>query len=651
MSGFFGLVRHDDGALSNDAAGAASAAMSGWLADRTEMAEGPGYRLIMHRRHATPESHCAVPLPRQNGDLILFDGRLDNRRLLSRRLGIAETESDDAFVKAAWERFDKDFVHHLLGDFAIAVVSPATRRVVLARDHIGTRPLFFTTNGALTAFASSLRPLRALPWVDDAWDRVWLADYLQQVNADPERTAYRSIRALHAAHVLDSDDRREGAPRRYWSLPTHTDWHDASPDEAYAQVAELLEEAVACRLRVCGPAASELSGGLDSGAIATLAAEQLAPTGQSLIAITQAAPPDAERSIPSRHREDHLATELCLQHANIEQWLVSNSEDRVARELARSIRLHGAPQRRDFGGFSGEAFARARAAGVSSLLSGFGGDQLVSSHIFGFRETLWAERDFRTWRAVMAQKTGATGAWARYFHRLLFSPPQVDVALNRARTTAVGSADLLSEAGYPERMQAHPLIPSGSTHREREARLLSGPTLPLRLQDSAIGAGAHGIDYRYPLLDIRLLEYVHNLPTRLRGAPDAKRLPLRIAMRRRMPDSIRLRQDKSGMAIPGVVANLDRQAKDLLDIVEEHAGDPLLADLLNFEPVRRALRSYLDNSGGLSPEAAQETGRASRVQVLRVALVCLWASEDGAGDLGDAPGDRSTIGRPPLGRV
>lgn len=628
MSAIFGVVPLSESTVPSSYFNAAIAKMRDWPCDRTELVSASNHCLMICRRFTTPEAECAEALEVQHGTIILFDGRLDNRMALSQELDVDGAAADDTFVRAAWQKWGDGFAQHLLGDFAIAIYCETTGRLVLARDHLGMRPLYYIRTEEFFAFSTAIPSLLELPGVDHAWDRIWLADYLEQVNADIERTAYRSIDAVPPAHVLQHGGNGTDITR-YWSLPTYDKPIEIGQDAAYARVRELLEEAVACRLRRYGGISCELSGGLDSSSVAAIAADQLAGQGARMTAITQVFAAGELREAYSDQDESRFATAICDNHSNIDQWEVTNSADNILEVIDQSLKAHGAPQRRDFTGFASEGLACAGSNGVRIMLSGFGGDQLVSSQIFGLMGSFWDEKDYPAWREFMAARKGRLSAWARYLFRRIFPPkPASQPGLFPAKGK-LARDPLLLEAGYPARAIANPIRSGSGTHRQREAKIIASPTIAFRLQETAIGAGASGIEYRYPLLDIRLLEFVHNLPTRYRRHMGLGRLPLREAMRGRVPDSLRLRDDKSGTAIPGVVINIIQQAASLRAFLEPFAVDGAVAKHVCFDDAIEALLQIEALSKRQPSEPIDLANLpVSLPQILRLILLCRWAQQD-----------------------
>ena len=112
------------------------------------------------------------PLLGAQGIMLVFDGRIDNRDELRRSLDVAGAASDAAYVLAAYHTWGDTFVERLNGDFALAVFDPPRQRLLLARDSIGIRPVYYFQSDRLFAFASEIKPLLAHPDIPTRPDEV-----------------------------------------------------------------------------------------------------------------------------------------------------------------------------------------------------------------------------------------------------------------------------------------------------------------------------------------------------------------------------------------------------------------------------------------------------------------------------------------------
>ncbi len=301
MSAIWGILRFDGVGVAESDVDRMGAAMAVRCGDGSAtFVDGPiglGHGLMRITRE---DAFDQQPLyDRDAGLVVVADCRIDNREELAAALdldpaGLA-TMSDSALVLHAYRRWGEACPARLIGDFAFAVWDVARKRLLLARDHMGQRPLHYHLGEGFVAFASDIPALWAAPGVPRALDEVWLGYFVNfWGNAIDGRTPHAGIRSAGGGTTLAIDTGGTVEETRYWSPradPAHLGHDDAYYVAKYRQV---LEEAVACRVRrlVDRPGLS-FSGGFDSGSIAALAGPAL-PANGKLATVTLAMPERAE---------------------------------------------------------------------------------------------------------------------------------------------------------------------------------------------------------------------------------------------------------------------------------------------------------------------------------------------------------------------
>lgn len=201
---------------------------------------------------------------------IVFNGEIYNYRDLASRLAIAghtfKTRSDTETILHAWEEYGEDCVHHLRGMFAFAIWDRRKRRLLLARDRLGVKPLYYYRNDRFLAFASEIKALLEIPGIPAEVDREAFDMYLSLRYVPGPRTMFRNIFRLQPGHILTLEG-TQVRTRQYWDVH-YPEPESNLPSEHYLeQFRELLEESVRLRLISEVPVGVFLSGGLDSSAI------------------------------------------------------------------------------------------------------------------------------------------------------------------------------------------------------------------------------------------------------------------------------------------------------------------------------------------------------------------------------------------------
>ena len=220
-------------------------------------------------------------LDNERGDILcVVNGELYNHQSLRvdlRNRGYAIPDGPDtALLPQLYEESGEDFPQALDGMFAVALWDRRNRTLILARDRAGEKPLFIAHSEGRFAFASEPGALVALPWISRTPCAASLARYLVHGYFAGGDSAYSSIRQLPPGHILTL---REGVEkqRRYWRPWDHlrADRKSVSAEEAAQRTGAELGSAVLSRVPGEVPFGVFLSGGVDSGMVATLAARGL----------------------------------------------------------------------------------------------------------------------------------------------------------------------------------------------------------------------------------------------------------------------------------------------------------------------------------------------------------------------------------------
>jgi asparagine synthase (glutamine-hydrolysing) len=272
-------------------------------------------RKLVGRRHAqalrtagavfvldesSPERRKAHAVEKlSGGTLFAADCSLDNRSELCAALGIPPRElaavSDGMVVFLAYQRWGEAGLAKCLGAFACALWDPATRRLVLARDCLGNRTLFFHQDCGILTFATSLRGLLALPNVPREIDEIALADLLALNFAEPCRTFYRGIERVPSRSAVTID--HAGVRRQtYWSPDLCAPAPYRREEDYIARARELFDQAVIKATADTARVAISTSGGLDSSAIAATVARL--GRAERITCYTLTPPPEIDIDLP-----------------------------------------------------------------------------------------------------------------------------------------------------------------------------------------------------------------------------------------------------------------------------------------------------------------------------------------------------------------
>ena len=211
------------------------------------------------------------PMPNEDGRVwITYNGEIYNHELLRPGLEAKghryRSRTDTETIIHLYEERGLDFVDDLEGDFAIALWDEAAKRLVLARDRIGVKPLYYTLTGGRLIFASEIKAILEHPSVSRGVDQEALYHYLTFLTTPAPQTLFAGIQKLPAGCMLTCDSRGEVKINRYWdAISPPLDPLIAEDEQAIAEeLRRLLKESIAKRMMSDVPFGVFLSGGIDS---------------------------------------------------------------------------------------------------------------------------------------------------------------------------------------------------------------------------------------------------------------------------------------------------------------------------------------------------------------------------------------------------
>jgi asparagine synthetase B (glutamine-hydrolysing) len=315
---------------------------------------------------------------------IFLEGWIVNRSELQGEMGLPSSSDDGAgIVSAVYERLNDAGLARLRGCFVAAVIDRERRRAVVVRDPLGTHPLYYARTPGAVLFATRPDRLLESPSVSRALNRVALADHLCLRWPNPEETFFDAVRRVPIGSIVEVAAGRVTISRSWNPLPTDgpVSWHEGDAAAAFDRAFSRSVD----RCLGAGPTGIFLSGGLDSISVAAVAADQAqrrrlpAPRALSL------AFPDPE--CDERAVQTSVAAEL-----RMPQELVAFDDALGAGGLlpqaAALSRQLSAPALNSWDPAYLSLARRGRTAGVSTILTGLGGDEWLGVSVLHYADLL-----------------------------------------------------------------------------------------------------------------------------------------------------------------------------------------------------------------------------------------------------------------------
>jgi len=216
------------------------------------------------------------PMANEDQNLwIVYNGEIYNHREL--RDGLESrghryrTRSDTETILHLYEEYGADCVDHLRGMFAFAIWNKRDRRLFVARDRLGIKPLYYWHDGRTFLFGSEIKAILAHPGVRTEFNKSVLAEYLAFGYIAGPDTLFAGIQKLLPGHTLKVSETGQIQIQQYWDLAFEQDTDEHPRDYYVKRYRELIEESVGSHLMSDVPLGVFLSGGLDSSVVAALA--------------------------------------------------------------------------------------------------------------------------------------------------------------------------------------------------------------------------------------------------------------------------------------------------------------------------------------------------------------------------------------------
>ena len=376
MSAIGGIINFDGAPVDADLLARLSTSLQSYGPDGGSTVRHNSAGVVYRAFHTNVESRMErQPLISHSGCILAWDGRLDNREeliaLLHDELG--QDRSDSAIVIAAYDRWNNALAQRLIGDFAFSLWDPKSSTLLLARDPVGARLLFYHVDTNRVLWSSRLEPLLEFPGINLEINDEYVAGYLS-LHPGEGLTPYKNIHAVPPAHLAIVRDGKVSC-RRFWGLEPDKEIRYRTDREYEEHFLALLTEAVRTRLRADGPVWADLSGGLDSSSIVCVANEVLkrgavqASSLETVSAVFDESTTSDERKYigvveQTRGQQGHHFCES-------QYPLLSVSGFEGLRPIPNPLEL--------WGKYHTAVRTKMRDYGARVLLTGIGGDELLTS--------------------------------------------------------------------------------------------------------------------------------------------------------------------------------------------------------------------------------------------------------------------------------
>lgn len=537
-------------------------------------AEGFTGGYILNRR--LPYSEADYYYYKENDDiLVLVSGAVYNRQELIGRSGTDRTLSDPELIASLFLKEGPGFVNGINGDFALFILQPRKREAYLFRDHVGVRPLAYTFDKGILRFSSDINALCKAVACGGPPESYFMLGYFKYV--DYHLTPNRNVHKLLPGHYLYYND-NDLRLIRYWNPSIVKTDSKLRYDQVLSELTTLINDSVAIRCDSRFNAGAHVSSGIDSGIVAMLARRELR-NQVSFYGFSWS--PEAFTPEAVKYDERDLVNKICQQAEILP--LFSDMTPTCFLE-------HVSEFYNNMGYFFDERVLRqAAVTGTNLIFSGWGGDEFISTGDRGIETDLLKDLRLKTY--FRRNPVRPFKRFVKYFLQYTLYPALGILPANVKSSFSADARYLLQKYKSSEKRVLRNFY-FHTSRRQMHLRYLRFYHLTERCESWFISGYRSGVEYRYPLLDWRIIEYMLKIPSSLLCREGIFRPILRVLGKGILPEEVRLNTGKKDHVFSAYWDYLLKtSAGQLTDEAEQWRHNPDLC-FVDFDLLQRDIANY-----------------------------------------------------------
>lgn len=531
--------------------------------------------------------------------VLIGDCRIDNRNELIKKLKIKNHHiSDDELILICFDQWNTDCPKYLTGDFSFAIWNNKPEELFCARDHFGVKPFNYYLDKNQFIFSSEIHGILSQTDVKLTIDKQFIADTISIIKSEHRRSTYNEIKKLPPAHSLHLKNGKITITK-YWTLkPAKVSFKN--DDEYLNQFKDLLFNAIKKRLKDPLKYGSELSGGIDSSSLTSIASKFF-----PVSTFSHVLPEKLIGKIhPFKDEKNYinLLTNFCTVK---EKNFITSEKTGILDALKNSLLLNKCIVQQNFSVFSDHLYRAAGKQNIQILLSGFGGDEVVTSKSSNYLSEISHNKQFKT--DLKNQNYSSFKIFTLQLKKQLknYFPKSTDLIIRiikgkkwwieKYKNLAVNKTfndEMNIKSGYFDyykNIKKENLI-------EQSIERITHQHVSQRLEYSSLAAKQYGIEYRYPLLDKDLVEFYLSMPPRLKARNGILRYTIRKAMDGYLPKEIQWRNDKSGATIPTVYMRALQDKDKIERIIKRARSNPRINQYIDMEKYEQWYEKFFQRS-------------------------------------------------------
>lgn len=468
--------------------------------------------------------------------------RLDNIDNLQSQLNLAANTVEKEVILAAYQHWGKDCVKHLIGDFSFAIWDESKKNLFLAKDQMGIRPLFYIEQEGLLYFGTSIPVIKSALLKKPELNKSYIAKELCNFPQDVEDTFFKHIRRLKPAHYFAINAGGKIEEIRYWELGTVDLSHCKTNEDYYSLLRVALETAIQSRIRGKKNVGCQLSGGMDSSAIAVILSRIMDKKKLYTYSfvLDETTKNYSENGIDEQGTQEEIISYANLireNHSHITSFYYKDSFE----ELNKKNAVMGGFANSDCIWQDSLYKVAAEKNQVEVIFSGFPGDEGISQNGNNYFYDYLNDFNIKgLFRFLFDFKLGAIRNTFHYYRS------------KRAKTTALNYSEIQEKRNllnpnskFNQELKDSSFVFNPSFKSWQKQQICRAHT-SLRTESEGAYANQYNIETVYPLADIRLLEIMYSLPSDLFKPKPYSRALFRNLAIGILPDKVRLQPKRSG---------------------------------------------------------------------------------------------------------
>jgi len=537
----------------------------------------------LNKTGVSAQNEIPVYLEPNSERVLVADALIYNRDELIEDHNLADNAScaNSALLAAAYEKWGPDCPKHINGDFTFAIWEKG--KLVLCRDHLGVRPLYYYRNEDVFIFATDYRAILALPFVSRRIDEKTLYDLLINNNTlHIEDTFFAGIKKLLPAHTLSVDE-KSMSYKKYWTPGAEKKIIYDTEKEYAKALYEMVLNAVQCRVsHMDTKIGAELSGGLDSSVIDILATRELAK-GRKELSMLFSWAPSFEAFGQQERDERRFSEELCLREGfDCLHFDMAKALDTLNLDTVTAVEeMPASPIR--------QACECAASNDIRFMLSGWGGDQGIS-HRAGLFELFVA------------------GDWWHYFKEVRYISKGsvfkiVKTILSSTLLRLPRPYNFLYVMNYSDNIANKGFNRDNKKYRKKTivylginpVKHLESGNIQTRTELTAMIGAEYNVQYLFPFLDPDVVDFAMSIPRHLYYKNGISRYIFRKAFEKILPNDLCYYAPKDDIARCSYTRDKLKEKNIEAELLEKRLSKNIFAKYIDFNRAKACLNRLRDN--------------------------------------------------------